>query len=109
VSKTIGALVALGLALTVGCSDDKGGDASGSEFCEGLESFIASEDPDAVDTFAELEPPAEIADDVDALVGYLQALAAGETPDDATSEEYFAAGERVNTYAVDECGLDTES
>lgn len=112
-SKTIGALVTmgLGLALAAGCSgdDDGGGEASGSEFCKGLESFIASDDPEAVNDFAEIEAPADIADDVDALVGYLQALLNSETPDDAATEAYFDAGESVNTYAVDKCGIDTGS
>lgn len=111
-SKTIGALVTLGLglALAVGCSgDDDGGDASGSEFCKGLETFIASDDPDAVNDLAEIDPPAAIADDVDALIGYLQALLDGETPDDAAADAYFDAGESVNTYAVDQCGIDTGS
>jgi hypothetical protein len=117
----------VGLA-ACGDDDDSGGDsASGDsasgDFCDQAESLNESfeqiDDPtseqfaDALDRIRSMDPPEEIADDWNQLVSALEgiedidlenpdpeALAALET------EEMEAAGERVDEYLSEECGIE---
>jgi hypothetical protein len=127
--RTLGlAVVPALLVALAACGDDddsdgaSGGGASG-DFCDQAESlnetFDEVEDPtseqfaDALDRIRSMDPPEEIADDWNQLVSALEgiedidlenpdpeALAALET------EEVEAAGDRVDEYLSEECGIE---
>jgi hypothetical protein len=104
-------------------SDGASGDGASGDFCDQAESlnetFDEVEDPtseqfaDALDRIRSMDPPEEIADDWNQLVSALEgiedidlenpdpeALAALET------EEVEAAGDRVDEYLSEECGIE---
>lgn len=117
------AVAALALA---GCGDDdtggggRGG-ASGtgeSAFCGGLTAVYqdlgAGQDVDittdeglaAIDDLQALDPPDEIADDFRTFVEFLETAATqGQATDPDLVAEWTAATERLDTYAIDECGM----
>jgi hypothetical protein len=113
-------------ALLVGlaaCGDDDDDSASGGDFCDQAESlnetFEQIDDPtsaefgEALDRIRAMDPPEEIADDWNQLVQALEGFENIdlENPDPEAlaaldSEEMQAAGDRVDDYLADECGIE---
>lgn len=124
--RTLIGLAAITLLGVTACSDsDSGGEAAGNNgsteaFCDEYRELDErfTEDPEAandpeqvIPALEDLDPPDEIADEFDALVG---AFALDPSnPDDAAeleerSEELTDAQEKVQTFLEDECGLGGE-
>ena len=113
-------------ALLVGlaaCGDDDDDSASGGDFCDQAESlnetFEQIDDPtsaefgEALDRIRAMDPPEEIADDWNQLVQALEGFEDIdlENPDPEVlatldSEEIQAAGDRVDDYLAEECGIE---
>ena len=119
--RTLALAAAPALVISVAACGDDGGDGDSASFCDGVENPVGGlTDPNAdpqetVDAMRDLDPPSEIADDWDRLVDALDTIAS-LSPEDAASEdalealsdpEVAEAGENVNAYLQDECGLDT--
>ena len=111
---TIPALL-LGLAA---CGDDDEDSASG-DFCEQAEAREETMDSiseptneqrdDAMEAFRAMDPPAEIEDEWTTVMSALDAFTA-DNPDPAAmaelmTDEMQAAGDRVDEYLTEECGL----
>ena len=108
---------ALALALAA-CGDDE---SAGSEsFCDAareiedrFSDFEFTSDEEFEELMAaidELEPPAEIADDWETVMGSFERFAEfdpsdPESFDESAFEEMEAAGERVDEYMREECGI----
>lgn len=101
-------------AAACGGDDDDSAGSSGS-FCEKArqldEEFADSESDDGPDmeaalaAFSDLDPPAEIADEWDTMLGAIQGGDAFDPNDTEAMAEFEAASEKVNTYMEEECGI----
>jgi hypothetical protein len=97
-----------------GDDDNAAGDGSNS-FCEDAkaldERFTDSDDISgddmtaALEAVTDLEPPAEIAEEWDTMLGSLQGSPDLDPSDPETVEEVQAASEKVGTYMEEECGI----
>ena len=110
--RTLAALMAAGLLVAAGCGGDdddegaSGGDGGGSsteEFCDAYNSYFndltSAETPeDAAETLANIDPPAEIADEWEALSAGIQS---GDPTDPALTE----AATSIGTFVAQECDL----
>ena len=113
-------------ALLVGlaaCGDDDDSASDGGDFCDQAESlnetFEQIDDPtseqftEALDRIRSMDPPEAIADDwnrlVDALEGFEDIDLENPDPEALAAfdnEEIQAAGDRVDEYMAEECGLE---
>jgi hypothetical protein len=104
------------LLTAAACGDDDDSAGSKDSFCEKArqldDEFAESETGDSPDinaalaAFGELDPPAEIADDWDTMLGAIQGGEAAFDPTDTEAmAEIEAASEKVNTYMEEECGI----
>jgi hypothetical protein len=113
-------------ALLVGlaaCGDDDDDSASGGDFCDQAESlnetFEEIDDPtseqfaEALDRIRSMDPPEAIADDWNQLVEALEGFEDIdlENPDPSVlaaleDEDVQAAGDRVDEYMSEECGIE---
>jgi hypothetical protein len=117
-------LVVMMVVAVAGCgggSSDEGSSAGGSteQFCAVLRAADLADDA-AEPTVAELralaeQAPDSLRDDVDTLVDAIEKLSAVDENDSAAFEQAFAiilspefaeAGERLEAFGVDECGLE---
>jgi hypothetical protein len=103
------------LLTAAACGDDDDSAGSSGSFCEKAkqldEEFADSgtdESPDmnaALAAFGELDPPAEIADEWDTMLGTIRDGDAFDPTDSEAVAEFEAASEKVNTYMEEECGI----
>lgn len=120
--RTLIGLVAVGTLVLGACGDDDDSSAddegSSGDFCSTMQELVtaaANEEADpqaAQETLADLEPPAEIADEWDQYVPLI--TRGGDIdPNDAEAqaeyqadlEEASEAGAAINRYLEDECGM----
>jgi hypothetical protein len=106
------ATLVLGLSACGG--DDGGGDDASAEFCDEAESLSTAaegiDDPSAAqvgdmfERLSALDPPAEIAEEWDLVLGSFDPdnVQAGPTGD---PEELAAAGDTIERYMEEECGI----
>lgn len=103
------------LLTAAACGGDDDSAGSSGSFCEKAkqldEEFAdsgADESPDinaALAAFGELDPPAEIADEWETMLGVIEGGEAFDPTDSEAMAEFEAASEKVNTYMEEECGL----
>ncbi len=108
------------LLAAAACGDDDDSAGGGASFCEDARALEANfsdagaSDADAfgdvIAAFNELDPPAEIAEDWETMLGSLETLSDAQIADpDSIDENDFAdaqaASERVTTYMEEECGI----
>jgi hypothetical protein len=114
-------MMVVAVAACGGGSSDEGSSAGGSteQFCAVLRAADLADDA-AEPTVAELralaeQAPDSLRDDVDTLVDAIEKLSAVDENDSAAFEQAFAiilspefaeAGERLEAFGVDECGLE---
>jgi hypothetical protein len=120
--RMVGLAAVPALLLTVAACGDDDDSAGGGSFCDqarALEDrFQDIDDPtsdefsSALDAIGDMDPPAEIADDWDTMVGALDSLRDIdlENPDpdalaEFDSESMQEASDRVDTYMEEECGI----
>jgi hypothetical protein len=104
------------LLTATACGGDDGSAGDLREFCDqatalderfsDTEDVTSSDFGEAIEAFTELEPPDEIADEWDTMLGSFQGSAAIDPADPEVVEETRAASDRVNTFMEEECGLD---
>jgi len=110
------AVLVLVAAACGGDDDDSagGGGGSDSEFCQDMQSlderFADSEDAagaemaEALDSLTELDPPDEIAQDWETVMGSLRGTAFDPSDEDAM-QDIEEASARLDTYLEEECGI----
>jgi hypothetical protein len=117
--RTLALAAAPALVLTVAACGDDGGGGDAASFCEDVaDPFGAAQDPNAdpqetVETLRDLDPPSEISDDWNTLLDALETIASMSAEDAASEEaietlsdpEIAEAGENVEAYLTDECGI----
>ena len=108
----------LGLAGLTGCGDDDGGGGSQEAFCDTAEELqgLPTVDPDeseeqldkAIDALGQLEDdaPSDLEDDVTTLREALETFRDEGFDADIDTDELESAGERVDTYLREQCGLE---
>jgi hypothetical protein len=104
-----------------GNGSPSGGSGDESTFCDELSTAIEALGADAdtevseeqglaaIDELTDLDPPAEIAEDYQTFVEFVEFMTSSgddtAEPDQAVIDEWTAAADRLSTYAEDECGL----
>jgi hypothetical protein len=104
------------LLLAAACGGDDGSAGDVSEFCDqatalderfsDTEDVTSSDFGEAIEAFTELEPPEQIADEWDTMLGSFQGSASVDPADPEVVEEIRAASDKVNTFMDEECGVD---
>jgi hypothetical protein len=98
------------------CGGDDGSAGDVSEFCDkatalderfrDTEDVTSSDVGEAIEAFTELEPPDEIAEEWDTMLGSFQGSASIDPTDPEVVEETRAASDEVNAFMEEECGVD---
>jgi hypothetical protein len=111
------------LLTAAACGDDDDSAGGGASFCDAAndmnDRFDTIDDPtsdefgEALDAIRSLDPPAEIAEDWETMVGAFENLSDVDLEDpEALANldigELEAASERVSTYMEEECGITSE-
>lgn len=104
------------LLAAAACGGDDGRTAEVSEFCDQAtaldEQFSDTEDVtssdvgEAIEAITELEPPGEIAEEWDTMLGSFQGSASVDPTDPEVVEEMRDASDEVNAFMEEECGVD---
>ena len=104
------------LLAAAACGGDDGRTAEVSEFCDQAtaldEQFSDTDDVtssdvgEAIEAFTELEPPGEIAEEWDTMLGSFQGSASVDPTDPEVVEEMRDASDEVNAFMEEECGVD---
>jgi hypothetical protein len=104
------------LFVAAACGGDDGSAGDVSEFCEqatalderfsDTEDVTSSDFGEVIEAFTELDPPDEIAEEWDTMLGSFQGSAGIDPTDPEVVDEIQAASDKVNTFMEEECGLD---